>query len=263
MTQLAKCPADVSGHDPAVTDWLAALSHDSPFSRPQAVSVPAAGTPPAAPLSALPGLLSLLRDDDRDVRARAAAGLGALGEQIRRALPVLRAALKEAALGDDDEAVRAGAARALLQAGPQAASEVAALVDSLHDELDVVRFHAAVALGELGRAGRPAVAALTHTHLWDEDPAVRVAAAIALWKIDGRHAVVLAALVRALGEDNELVCWLAADCLGQIGAPAREAVPALRKAQQRPFKIRLIRTAVTLALRRLESPLVASQTEAP
>jgi HEAT repeat protein len=49
-----------------------------------------------------------------------------------------------------------------------------------------LRFHAAVALGNLGRNAQPAVPALIRTALWDEDPAVRVQAAAALWKVDRR-----------------------------------------------------------------------------
>src|SRR5262249_29781765 len=124
---------------------------------------------------------------------------------------------------------------------------------SLEDELEVVRFHAAVALGDRGRAARPAVGALTHAALWDEDPAVRVGAALALWKIDPNKApMVLSALREAPGEASELVCWMAADALGQIGPAAREALPALRQALRRPFKMSLVARGVALALRRID-----------
>jgi HEAT repeat protein len=197
-------------------------------------------------------LLSLLEDHDPSVRSQAATALGDFAGEAHRVLPALHAALKGAALQDADEAVRTAAVRALLQAGPQPASEVAALVDALHEEIDVVRFHAAIALGNLGREARAAVPALTHAHLWDADPAVRVEAAVALWKIDRKGAVVIPALIKALGDDNEMLCWIAADCLGQMGPEAREAVPALRQALLRPFKISLIRKGVTLALQEID-----------
>src|SRR5262249_26028639 len=115
------------------------------------------------------------------------------------------------------------------------------------------RFHAAVALGDLGPEARPAVAALTHAALWDEDPAVRVEAAMALWKIDrNKGPLVTHALIKALGDDNEVICWIAADCLAQMGPHAREAVPALRQALRRPFKITLIGAGVALALHRVD-----------
>jgi HEAT repeat protein len=200
---------------------------------------------------------TVLKDPDRDVRVRVLTALGTLGGQAHRALPVLRAALKEAALGDDDESVRTQAAHALLQVGPEPDSEVAGLIDSLRNELEVLRFHAAVALGNFGRDARPAVPALIHTALWDKDPAVRVEAAAALWKIDRKGPLVIPALVEALADDNELVCWMAADYLGQIGPEARDAVPALRRALGRPFKIRLIRKGVALALRRIDGQAAA------
>ena len=64
--------------------------------------------------------------------------------------------------------------------------------------------------------------------------------------------LVVPALARALGDANELVCWIAADCLGQIGPAAREAVPALRQALRRDFRLSLIRTGVLLALEHID-----------
>jgi hypothetical protein len=79
------------------------------------------------------------------------------------------------------------------------------------------------------------------------------------WTIDrNKLPLVLEVLTRALGEDNELVCWVAADCLGQMGPEAREAIPALRQALRRPFKIGLIGKGVALALRRID-PQAASE----
>jgi len=239
------CPSQ----DPPLADWLVALSHDSPFGRPQAG---AARGGPSPPLTAVPSLLSLLKDSDRGVRLRAVAALGDLGGEVRRALPALLAALGETALNDRDDGVRAEAVRALLRAGPQPATEVGALVDALHSELDVVRFHAAVALGDLGPAGRPAVPALIHASLWDEEAAVRVGAAGALWKIDGKGPLVLHVLTSALGDANELVCWVAVEGLGQMGPAAREAAPALRRALQGNFRISLVKTAVIIALERID-----------
>jgi HEAT repeat protein len=241
--------ASLPPHPPLV-DWLEALSHDSPFERGQDPSI----WDQAAPRLALaPILISLLKDPDRDVRVRVLTALATLGGQAHRVLPVLRAALKETALKDEDESVRSQAVHALLQVGPEPDSEVAGLTDSLQNELDVLRFHAAVALGDLGREAQPAVPLLIHTALWDEDPAVRMEAAMALWKIDRTKApLVIAALIKALANDNELICWIAADRLGQIGPEAREAVPALRQALERHFKIALVRKGVALALQRID-----------
>ncbi|HEY7312022.1 MAG TPA: HEAT repeat domain-containing protein [Gemmataceae bacterium] len=249
MTAPSELGMAIVQQHPPIADWLEALSHDSPFERPQAHAA-RVGTSP--PLAAVPSLLSLLEDDNRDIRLQAITALGDLAGEVRRVLPVLRAALREAALHDGDDAVRAEAIHALLRAGPQPATRVAALVDALHSEVDVVRFHAAISLGDLGSEGRPAVAALIHTSLWDEDPAVRVEAAMALWKIDRKLPLVLHVLVKALEDTNELICWIAVERLGQLGSAARQAIPVLRQTLQRNFRVTLIKKAVVLALERID-----------
>jgi HEAT repeat protein len=130
-------------------------------------------------------------------------------------------------------------------------------VDALHSAVAVVRFHAAIALGNLGPDAQPAVPALIHSGLWDEDPAVRVEAAMALWKIDHRGPLVLHVLIKALDDPNELICWIAAERLGELGSAAREAIPALRQALQRDFRASLIRTGVRLALERIDPQAAA------
>jgi hypothetical protein len=50
-----------------------------------------------------------------------------------------------------------------------------------------------------------------------------------------------------------LICWIAAECLGQIGPTAREAVPALRQALQREFRFAIVKTGVKLALERIDA----------
>jgi HEAT repeat protein len=249
MTVPSELDKAALGQQPPLADWLEALSHDSPFERDQDPSIWDRAVPR---LTLVPVLISLLKDRDPEVRVRVLTALGSLGAQAHRVLPVLRAALKETAIKDDDESVRTYAAHALLQVGPEPDTEVAGLIDSLQNELEVLRFHAAIALGNLGGDARPALPVLIHTALWDEDPAVRVEAAVALWKIDRTGPLVIPALIKALADDNELICWIAADCLGQIGSEARQAVPALQQALRRPFKIALIRRGVALALERID-----------
>jgi HEAT repeat protein len=94
---------------------------------------------------------------------------------------------------------------------------------------------------------------LIHACLWDEEPAVLVGAAMALWKIDDhRDRLFLHVLTEALGDANELICWVAAEWLGQMGPAAREAVPALRQALRRGYRFSLVTTSVRLALARID-----------
>jgi HEAT repeat protein len=252
MANSLKLQVDRLAQDPSLADWLIALSHDSPFEPPQgnaARGVFCHKTSP--PLTAVESLLSLLKDSNRAVRLRAITALGDLAGEIRRVQPALHAALREAALNEGDDGVRAEAVRALLRAGPQSTTEVGALVDSLQSDIDVVRFHAAIALGNLGAAGRPAVPGLIRAALWDEDPAVRLVASMALWKVDRKGPLVVPALIKALDDANELICWIAVEFLGQMGPAAQKAVPALQQTLQRGFRIPLIKTGVILALERI------------
>jgi HEAT repeat protein len=249
MTNALKPQTDHPDPDPPLADWLVALSHDSPYGRPPSDAVRGE---PSPPLAALPSLLSLLQDADVSIRLRAVAALGDLGAEIRRVLPALRRALSEAARTEGDDRVRAEAVRALLGTGPQPATEVGPLVDALHSSLDVVRFHAAVALGDLGAAARPAVPDLIRAACWDEDSAVRVEAAVALWRIEQKGTLAVQVLIDVLEDANEMTCWIAAEHLGRMGPEARDAIPALRRALGRDFRISLIKTGVMLALERID-----------
>jgi HEAT repeat protein len=254
MAELSELEGAVPVQNPPLAGWLVGLSHDSPFEGDQDPMIWDKATPR---LSLVPILISLLKDPDRDVRLRVIMALGNFGGQAHRVLPVLRSALKETAAKDYDDSVRNRAAHALLQVGPEPDTQVAGLIDSLQNELEVLRFNAAIALGNLGRHARPAVPALIHTALWDEDHAVRVQAAMALWKIDRAEPLVIAALTDALANDNELICWMAADALAQIGPEAQRAIPALQQALRRPYKIALVKKSIALALRRIDPQVAA------
>jgi hypothetical protein len=75
---------------------------------------------------------------------------------------------------------------------------------------------------------------------------------MALWKIDRKLPLVLHVLVKALDDANELICWIAAERLGQLGSVACETASALRLALKRDFKIALVKKAILIALERID-----------
>jgi len=154
-------------------------------------------------------LIPGLGDREENVRKAAAKALGQLGEGALA--ETVLAALKGnpqtvvdlgdpravepliAAIGDENERVRQGAARALGQLGDPHALEP--LTAALDDESKWVRQAAVISLGRIG--DRRAVEMLfvvlgrsgTHRVLGDRDEDVREAAAIALGQIGDRRAV--------------------------------------------------------------------------
>jgi HEAT repeat protein len=200
----------------------------------------------------LPALSDVLNKSDPATRAHSAAALGDFGGRILAIVPVLRTSLRATVLTTDDPEVRAAASEALVQIGPHARSPLPALIDNLKDELPAVRLASANTLAEIGPDARVAVAALTATAFNDPVLRVRVEAAVAIWRIDHRAHRVVPVLIDALKDPDEVTRWIAADCLGDIGAEARDALPALQEALQFPYKTRLIRLGVATAIERIE-----------
>jgi hypothetical protein len=233
-----------------LTACLSGLRHQDPAARAEAAERC------LALAEALPGAVAELataaNDPDKDVRAKALRALSALGRQGRAIQVPIRTAVKGASLWDDDEAVRSAAAEALVETAPSSHPPIADLLQALNDPEAPTRFSAAQALGERGAETLPAVGLLLQKAVSDPDGGVRLEAAMALYKIDGRQEKILPLLIRALRDPDEVRRWIAADCLGEIGPPAREALPALRELLAQEFKSPLIRTGVALALQKIE-----------
>lgn len=188
-----------------------------------------------------------------EVRRQGVRALRELGEQLQWVVPALERCLKEVALDEQDPGVRTEAIEALSQhLGPHAGLQPGTLIEALREEVPAVRLGAARALAELGPRGYPALPPLIHAAHWDPDPAVRVHAAVAIWKIDHRDRIAVPVLIRALGEPDECLRWVAADCLGDMGADAADALPALRVARSGTYRTPLVREALRLAQERIE-----------
>ena len=168
-----------------------------------------------------------LSDSNFWARWYATYALGRIGPDAANAVPALQRVLANL---DEEEYVRGGAAWALGRIGPKAASAMPLLIRTLTSKHVSVRRNVAEALGNLAAAGekqgaRAAVSNLVKL-LQDEDPAVRVSAAVALWRIQ-RHPKSIPALESMLRNRDGSTAYLAAVALGDLGAQAERAVPGL------------------------------------
>jgi HEAT repeat protein len=185
----------------------------------------------------------------RDAKAPFLHGLAAL--TLARIGPAALPAL-EKALGDGAVTVRSGAALALGLMGPAGRPATAALAGRLKDADPLVRTVAAQALGRIGPSARAAAPAL-RACLADKDAAVRVNAAAALWQAAGEPRGVGVLADALAGPEAET----AAGVLGDMGPAAKDAVAALKAAAS--DKRVGVRTAAAVALyrvgKRAEIPL--------
>jgi HEAT repeat protein len=241
---------DLTYQGKPVSTWAQALKNPDEGARAEATEslVQICSTLAAV----LPALSEVLKEGETVTQVRTATTLGDFGSRLLVLVPVLRAALRAAVLKATDPDVRSAASQALVQIGPHARSPVPVLIDNLRDELPAIRWSSASALGEAGAEAREAIPALTAAALHDPVTRVRVEAAVATWRIDRRDVRVVPVLCEALTDPDEVIRWIAADCLGDIGADAREAAPALREALKLPYRTRLIRMGVALALERID-----------
>lgn len=165
--------------------------------------------------------------DDPDRRGIAMEILTAIG-------PVSKGALDSflEALADPDPAHRGDAAIAIAAVGPEAAEAVPALQAMLAttDGPPGPRYAAVYALGRIGAAAKPAAAELRKLAGSDDELLATVATWASLKIEPGDSALFTSAvplLRKALRGGEQLARLEAAVALGDIGAPAAEAVPIL------------------------------------
>jgi HEAT repeat protein len=161
-----------------------------------------------------------LGDDLAAVRGQAAAALGRIGAAAADAAEELAALLRDA-----DETVRCHAAEALGQVGGAPEPLLAALDDTAAP----VRAAAARGLRTLGRRAAGATARLIEL-LQDPDEAVRVAAGEAVTAAGPLDDDSTIKLAEGLSSPDDVVRAQAADALGTVDAPAEHAAPPLVEA---------------------------------
>ncbi|MGB6044319.1 MAG: HEAT repeat domain-containing protein [Pirellulales bacterium] len=179
----------------------------------------------ASPGQAVAKWVALMENEDPGARRRAAYALGQLGPAAAPAVAALSNALSDRHLE-----VRWYALDALGRIGPKAEEALSAIVAALQDSQNDknVRVAAARSLGRIGPPARTALPALRDAQNGDEAEA-RVAAAVAIWRIDGADAAINV-LGTELGSNNRVGSFAAAMALLELGADASPAAPALTEA---------------------------------
>lgn len=199
----------------AVPALLKAL--DDPLMRYPSMKALQSISPGRVP-EAMPILLKMLHDPDRDVRHTAAATLAKVAPTENETLPALLKALQ-----DPDGFVRYKVVFALQELGPAAKAAVPNLIEALSDSDRNVRRQVAEALGIFGPDAQSAVPALVAA-LRDQDIRVWIAAVDSLQKIG---AGALLVLIEALGEADPGARRAASMALAKFGCIAGQAVSPL------------------------------------
>ena len=171
----------------------------------------------------------------------------ALDQFAKEAAAADSIALLISALDDQSPELRGLAARKLGEIRPATGAAVTALIAHLDDQdyrtrwisnhfamQRAVRFDVAEALGRIGAPSQAATPALVNAAKNDDDPEVRVSAALALLRIDPEDNVPLRFLVASLGNDKKGTAgpMCAAEALEQLGERAKPAFDALVSATE-------------------------------
>jgi HEAT repeat protein len=181
----------------------------------------------------LPRMLALLDHSNSQVKCEAAYTLG-----DRRAASAMAIPRLTELLGDEDQFVHSSVQSALMKVRPAPELTIRAFEDLLLNPKQEAsrRAEAASLLGELGKEATSAIPALGEA-LSDQDETVRLNAAFSLWSLDHQHLDrSLPILVRQLKGADEFLVYRAAIYLGEMGAAAHPAIPALEAARHRRFE---------------------------
>jgi HEAT repeat protein len=177
---------------------------------------------------AVPLLGKLAAHTEARVRAAAVVALMQLGPQAKEAIDALRGAAK-----DDDPQIAFWATVGVCRLDPKAET-VAAVAGYLTARDPLLRHDAASVLGLLGDAAKSATSRLTAA-LEDTEESVRLAAAVALWKIEFNPTIV-STLTKMLGSNDPRIRELAVSEVGvTLGAEGKRVVSELVKRLFDPY----------------------------
>ncbi|MFI0424946.1 hypothetical protein [Spongiactinospora sp. 9N601] len=217
--RVAHHPATQEGHIAWVVEWPDATSSVGPALHALAG---------AADERALPMLAWAL--DREDMPKDIGGPIGRYGERAAPLLPILRRRLHDLPTGDPRDHRRDGLMYALAQMGPAAAG----VMPDLLVLLESGEATTAPLLGALGAIGPAARESLPYVRMAavDSDRSVSLAAAKALWRIDGDAAGAYAVAERHLGGDRYAVTG-AIGVLAELGPAASAATDRLRRLLRR------------------------------
>ncbi|MBW4512453.1 MAG: HEAT repeat domain-containing protein [Scytonematopsis contorta HA4267-MV1] len=151
------------------------------------------------------------------------------------------------AIGNQDKQVRMIAITALGSIGSNASSAVSALIKAFQDDDVDVRIAAADALGDIGKPAQSAFSVLMNAVLQDRNQDLRLIAALAAVRINEQT---VPRLIQSLKNQSIIVRRNAAEALGNIGAPANQAVSELENIASQD-KDANVRSAAALALQKI------------
>jgi HEAT repeat protein len=221
LTLAAGCEKEVEYQEKPLSWWIE--SSNKSFDNEIAVTQKfKAATPEQAKLL-VPALATYLEDDKPEVRNAALRLLATLREKAVEAVPAMAKALS-----DPSDEIRSTAATSLGEIGEAAAPAVPSLVQALKDENEYVRKWSAWALQRIGPQAKAAVPTLASLVAEDSEDSVRQAAVEALGEIGPDAQGAIPALEKALQDPDRDVRWQAAIAIGLIGTQdASTAVPVL------------------------------------
>jgi HEAT repeat protein len=195
----------------------------------------------------VPACIRSLKREDK-LRPYAMLILIKLGSQAAPAVPALIETLE-----DPEPVVRREAAFTLGAIGPEADEAVPALIELLEDEDQDVQHAACYALGKIGPGAKEALRPL-HKAMQNEDQFTKVAAIWASLKIAPDNPrlkeVAVPILTEALDHQAAHVRAEVAGLLGDIGGPAKAAIPELKKLSE--DSDRQVRRAAAMALDQIQ-----------